>query len=90
MLQFRTHALRRMARRKISVDDVRHVLDTGEVFYEYSDDQPFPSRLVIGWCGERPIHVLVADERERAVTIVIIAYERDPTLWEPDFRRRVQ
>ena len=76
--------------RRISVDDVRHVLATGEIIEEYPDDVPYPSRLVLGWRGPRPIHVVVAENVERGESIVITVYEPDPTRWEPGFKRRRQ
>jgi hypothetical protein len=79
-----------MFQRRISVDDVRHVLSTGEVVEDYPNDTPYPSRLVLGWCGSRPIHVVAAENVETRETIVITVYEPDLTQWEPGFRRRRQ
>jgi hypothetical protein len=89
-LVFRVHAIQRMFQRRISVDDVRHVLSTGEVVEDYPNDTPYPSRLVLGWCGSRPIHVVAAENVETRETIVITVYEPDLTQWEPGFRRRRQ
>ena len=87
-LFFRRHALQRMAERKITVDNVKNVLRTGETIASYPEDRPYPSRLVLGWIGTRPLHVVVADNHEDNVQIVITVYEPDPTLWEEDFKRR--
>jgi hypothetical protein len=87
-LVFRVHAIQRMFQRRLSVDDIHHVLASGEVIEDYPDDTPYPSRLVLGWRGARPIHVVVADNAETKETIVITAYEPDPAQWEPGFRRR--
>ena len=87
-LVFRVHAVRRMAERNISVDDVRHVLDTGEVIEDYLNDLPYPSRLVLGWRELRPLHVVAASNVEDQETIVITAYEPDPDEWQGGFRRR--
>ena len=87
-LVFRVHAIQRMFRRRISEEDIRQVLATGEVVEEYPDDTPYPSRLVLGWCGTRPIHVVVADNVEARETIVVTVYEPDLAQWEPGFRRR--
>lgn len=87
-LIFRVHAIRRMFERKISVDDVRRVIDDGEIIEDYPDDSPFPSRLMLGWEGSRPIHVVVAQRREQEERIVITAYEPDPEMWDSGFRRR--
>ncbi len=85
---FRIHAIRRMFERALSVDDVRAVLATGETIDEYRNDVPYPSRLVFGTVGNRPVHVVAADDVEHGETIVITAYEPDPARWEPDFKRR--
>ena len=87
-LVFRVHAISRMFQRRISKDDVRHVLATGETIETYPKDTPYPSRLVLGWCQSRPVHVVVADNAENQETIVITVYEPDVTEWESDFRRR--
>lgn len=86
-LVFRVHAIQRMFRRRITADDVRQVLATGEAIEDYPDDTPYPSRLVVGWCGSRPIHVVAAENAESDETIVITVYEPDPARWEAGFRR---
>lgn len=87
-LIFRTHAIQRMFERRIGVDDVRHVLLTGEVVEDYPDDIPYPGRLILGWCEPRPIHIVAADDAEAKETIVITAYQPDPAQWEHGFKRR--
>ena len=87
-LVFRTHAIRRMFQRQVSADDIRHVLTTGVIIENYPDDQPYPSRLVMGWCGERPLHVVAADNAEAHETIVITVYEPGSDQWESGFTRR--
>jgi len=85
---FRVHALRRMFERQISVDDVRAVIGSGETIEDYPDDKPYPSRLVLGWRGARPVHVVVAHNMSDNEFIVVTVYEPDAELWEHDFRRR--
>ncbi len=77
-----------MYQRAISAADVRAVLSIGETIESYPDDTPYPSRLVLGWWAERPLHVVVADNIEADETIVITVYEPDADFWEPGFRRR--
>lgn len=79
-----------MAERGVSELDVRHILETGESIEEYPSDRPFPSRLMVGRCGERPLHVVVAENREQETSVVITVYEPDPEKWQPDFRKRRQ
>ena len=85
---FRVHALQRMFERRITAEDVRSVLETGETIEHYADDTPYPSRLMLGWQGVRPLHVVVADNQEGNELIVISVYEPNPALWEPGFKRR--
>ncbi|MFA6776609.1 MAG: DUF4258 domain-containing protein [Sphaerochaetaceae bacterium] len=86
MILWREHALLRMAKRGITVSDVRSVLKTGIVI-ETFEDSPLPSRLVLGFdtAGD-PIHVLV---RERDDELCIFtAYRPSDELWEADHRTR--
>jgi len=85
---FRVHALQRMFERRVTEEDVRHVLATGETIERYPDDQPYPGRLILGWTGNRPLHVVVADNEAEGTIIAITVYEPSPDLWEEDFRRR--
>ncbi|HWR20370.1 MAG TPA: DUF4258 domain-containing protein [Verrucomicrobiae bacterium] len=87
-LVFRVHAIKRMFQRRISKNDVRHVLETGETIETYPDDTPYPSRLILGWWNARPLHVVAAENAETRETIVITAYEPDPEEWERGFKRR--
>jgi hypothetical protein len=86
---FRTHAIIRMFQRRVDERDVRSILETGEVIEAYPDDTPYPSRLVLGWVGNRPLHVVVADNSADNETIVITVYQPDQDKWSPNFRRRV-
>lgn len=85
-LVFRVHAIDRMAQRSINVEDVRRVLDAGEVIEDYPSDFPYPSALMLGWIGERPLHIVVATAPD--LRIIITVYEPDLSRWEPDFKRR--
>lgn len=87
-LTFRVHAIERMFQRGIDVSDVRCVLNGGEVIENYPEDEPFPSRLILGWREGRPIHIVAADDGKGDETFIITVYEPNPDLWEPGFRRR--
>ena len=69
-LIFRVHAIQRMYQRSIKLEDVQIILKTGEVIEEYPNDTPYPSRLILGWCGNRPLHTVVADNIEHCETII--------------------
>jgi beta-phosphoglucomutase-like phosphatase (HAD superfamily) len=86
---FRVHALARMFERRIGLEDVHTVIAHGEVIQTYPDDKPYPSRLLLGWIGTRPLHVVVAEDSEDGILIVVTAYEPDPIQWDSGFKRKV-
>lgn len=87
-VEFRNHADVRMQLRGITEEEVYAVVDYGEIIETYPQDTPFPSRLVLGWIGQRPLHVVMADDPETDTIIVITTYKPDPERWLPGFRRR--
>ena len=89
-LIFRLHALRRMDERGVTDDDVRHILATGKVIEDYPDDFPYPSKLILGWCGDRPLHIVVATKMDTGERIVVTVYEPYSVEWGEGFERREQ
>jgi len=87
-LIYRNHAIKRMFERGISETDVRAVIDFGEVIQEYPDDMPYPSRLILGWSREQPIHVVTAFDSQEEMDVVITVYEPDHLRWEIGFKKR--
>jgi hypothetical protein len=79
-----------MFRRRISAEEIRLVLETGKVIEDYPDDQPFPSKLVLGYVARRPLHVVVAEDWGTGTCIIVTAYEPEHDLWEAGFERRRQ
>jgi len=77
-----------MFERGVSADDVRQVIQTGKAIEDYPEDKPFPSRLILGFVGGKPLHVVLAVDRGASRAIVITIYEPDLNLWEPGFERR--
>lgn len=63
-LIFSRHAIMQMFARGISVEEVVEVVEAGEVIEVHEGrERPYPSRLVLGRPGGRPLHVLAADDR---------------------------
>lgn len=87
---YRVHAIRRMFERGITEAGVHAALSEGEKIAAYPEDTPYPSRLLLGWHGGRPLHVVAAYNAQDDEQIVITVYEPDPVLWEDGFRRRKQ
>jgi Domain of unknown function (DUF4258) len=87
-LIFRVHAIQRMFQRRISEEEVKHVVAVGEIVEAYPEDKPFPSRLMLGWIGSRPVHVVVADNVAAQEAIIVTVYQPDAEEWETGFKRR--
>lgn len=87
-ITFRIHAIQRMFSRSITSSDVRQVLEQGQVIEDYQNDTPYPSQLILGWIGNRPIHIVVAYNSGADEAIVITAYQPDPAEWDAEFKRR--
>ena len=87
-LVFRVHAITRMFERGITETEVRLVLENGEIIEQRADAFPYPSRLVLGCFGSRPLHVVAADNGSEDETIIVTVYEPDPARWEHGFTRR--
>lgn len=77
-----------MFERRIGRDDVLAVVENGLAVEDYPDDKPYPSRLMLGFRGDRPIHVVAADNPDDGEIIIITAYEPDPNQWDARFLRR--
>jgi hypothetical protein len=73
--------------RMITTEEVRTVIEHGEVVEDYPDDSRGHSCLILGF-GEdgRPIHVVCAPKDEYLA--IITAYLPDPHEWAAGFRQR--
>ena len=87
-LIYRQHAVRRMFERRISTADVGAALASGRVIGDYPTDTPYPSCLWLGFAGNRPLHLVYADNPDEGERVIITVYEPDPTLWLADLATR--
>ena len=83
---YRAHAVQRMFERNIRASRVHQVFKSGETIEDYSDEMQTPSRLILGWEGKHPIHIVASKHAEE--TVVITAYSPTPGLWTKDFKKR--
>ena len=77
-----------MFERAISAKRVDQVARSGQMIEDYSSEMPEPSRLLLGFQGNRPIHVVISEHQKTNEIIVITAYLPDPSKWDKDFVRR--
>ena len=85
---YRVHAVQRMFEREISPVKVRKALETEDVIEDYSSEMPEPSRLMMGFQGKRPFHVVTSEYPEEDEITVVTVYLPDVNKWKKDFRSR--
>ena len=85
---FSGHVFKRMAERGFSPDIIKSVIENGTVIKSYPDDTPYPSRIILGFDGKRPVHVVSAYNSENDTEYVITVYEPDLLKWSDDFTER--
>jgi hypothetical protein len=85
---FRIHAVQRMFERRIPLEAVRQVLTSGEMIEDYSEDMPDPGGLHSARPGQRPLHVVMAENTQEGELVVITVYEPNPAQWKAGFRDR--
>ena len=85
---FRVHAVQRMFERNISVKKVSQALQSGETIEDYSTEMPEPSRLILGFQGKHPFHVVTSENPEINRITVITVYLPDPNKWNKEFKSR--
>ena len=89
-LLFLPHAVRQMSApdRMISRQEIRAIIESGQVIEDYQEDVRGHSCLLLGFGDRnRPIHVVCSPKEEYLA--IITAYLPDPSLWEDGFRKRV-
>jgi hypothetical protein len=87
-LHFSRHAFERMFQRGINPEEVSRIIAEAKVIIEYSEDQPFPSALLLGHYGQQAIHAVVVREHATGYCHLVTIYWPDPTIWDESFTRR--
>jgi hypothetical protein len=86
---FSDHAISQMFKRDILVDDVKEIIDKGEIIKEYPNDKPYPSYLILDFVNHRPLHLVLAkDDSDKC--IVITVYEPSQEIWATNFKTKTK
>ncbi|HSL30611.1 MAG TPA: DUF4258 domain-containing protein [Anaerolineales bacterium] len=85
---FRIHAVQRMFERNISLKRVHQAIQSGEIIEDYSTEMPEPSRLLLGFQGRRPFHVVMSENPKTSDVTVITVYLPDRAKWDKNARSR--
>ena len=79
--EYSQHAVDQSILRRITVQELREAVSTGEVLEEYPQDKYGPSCLLLGFTSaDRQIHIQCSDPA-RPVLKIITLYEPDPDQW---------
>jgi hypothetical protein len=86
---FKKHALIRIIERKISIKEIEEALLRCTIIETNVEEKPLPSYLVLRYTqNKRPLHALVAlDKNERYIWIITV-YEPDPSKWNDQLTKR--
>jgi len=85
---WKDHIIQRMRQRGISVSEILTVLNDFQIIQVYNDDKPFPSYLLMGYAGTKPLHIVAGVNETDFEIHLITVYIPDDTIWEDDYRRR--
>jgi hypothetical protein len=77
-----------MFERDVSVKSVVGAVEMGETIEDYSAEMPEPGRLILGFHGKRPFHVVASHNLETNETTIITVYLPDPRKWDKTFKSR--
>jgi hypothetical protein len=79
--EFSKHAVDQTILRNISVQEIRDVINNGEIIEDYPDDKYGPSCLIFGVTQiGRPIHIQCS-YTSRPIVKVVTVYEPNPDRW---------
>ena len=82
------HAVQRMFERHISVESVVQVIQSGQTIEDYSSEMPEPSRLILGFQGRRPLHVVTTENPKTSEITIITVYVPAQDKWNKGFTSR--
>jgi hypothetical protein len=83
-----THCQKAMDMRDIYLYELIDTVEFGEVIAKYDMDKLFPSKLMLKFVNDRPLHVVVAQNPFTLLCILITAYLPDTNKWHHDFKTR--
>lgn len=87
---FTRHAIQKMFQRNVGKSEIDNVISTGTIIKEYPNDLPYPSLLLLGFCDNRPLHIVLAFDNTNNICIIVTVYEPDPNLWKENYSRRIE
>jgi len=89
--QFRLtkHATIFRLKRGITIAQLKSALLNGEIIERYSDAEPYPACLVLGWLQSGdPLHIVCSRSDTAPELRIVTVYEPDDDRWEDDYKTR--
>lgn len=77
-----------MFERDVSAKNILNAITKGETIEDYSSEMPEPSRLILGFQGKRPFHVVISENPTTNELTVITVYIPDPENWKKNSKSR--
>jgi hypothetical protein len=87
-ISYRVHALERLFERNVSCEELANIIRKGELVENYPNNKPFPSKLVLGFANNRPLHVVFTFNKDEKSAVVVTVYEPDSRKWTKNLVRR--
>lgn len=87
-IRWRQHAFSRMLERNITREEIRSVLQRGEIIECYPDSRPYPGCLLFGYATTKPLHIVITIDTENGFLYIITAYIPDELHFESDLKTR--
>jgi len=89
--KWRYHALRRFRERGITREQVKRVMQEGQILEQYPMAKPFPKCLMMAMVElDRPLYVALAYDEDTDYIYVITVYWLDASRWEDPWTRRAK
>ena len=85
---YSNHSVKQMFSRNITTDEVEYSFLNCEIVMDYPDDKPYPSKLILAFCNNRPIHLVYSYNAQEETYVIITVYEPSTDIWEKDFKTR--
>ena len=88
--EFSVHAERERESDQITVSEFERALSRCDVIEDYPNDPRGASCLVLGFAGDRPLHVVCTIKADPEELLVITLYDpsKRPEKWTDNYRKR--
>jgi len=85
------HAIGKLRRENLKKNDVEHALIKCIIIEDYAmEGRPLPGCLVLGHIGRKPIHAVIAIDKDNDRIFVITVYKPSAERWEDGWKKRKQ